>query len=98
MRVTNSRDLGLIVRDARLRRGLSQKDLADLVGASRQWVANLENDRTDPRLSLVLAVLDVLELPMDLRRINAGNDHPKNDGLPNSLDDVLGALSDRHRS
>lgn len=42
MRVRNTLDAGAVIRDARLRRGWAQSDLADRIGVVRQTVAALE--------------------------------------------------------
>jgi predicted transcriptional regulator len=50
MRVEERRQLGLRVRKARERRGLSQKSVARLAGHCERYILDLENGRVDPRL------------------------------------------------
>jgi y4mF family transcriptional regulator len=57
MQVHTVRDLGAAVREARAKNGLTQTDLADRVGVSREWLSRLENGH--PRLEAQL-VLDTL--------------------------------------
>lgn len=83
MRIGSVRDLGLVVRDARRQRGLSQHELADLVGVSRQWVALVESGRGNPGLTPVLEVLHVLERDLVVER-------QEDDGEGSDLDRLLG--------
>lgn len=53
---------GPTLRDARKALGLSQSDLASLVGVTRQSIAAYERGTGNPRLSHWLRLCDVLEL------------------------------------
>ena len=44
------------IRQRRLQRGLSQKDLASLMGVSRQTINAIETERYTPSLPLALAL------------------------------------------
>lgn len=66
MIVRTSRDLGAAVRDARLRRGWTQAELADRIGASRQWVIALERGKASAELGTALRALASLGLVADL--------------------------------
>jgi len=44
--------------DLREQRGLSQADLADDVGVTRQTINSIERDRYDPSLELAFALAD----------------------------------------
>lgn len=48
------------VRKYRVRKGLSQEDLADKIGVSRQTIANIERGLNEPRVLLALALAAVL--------------------------------------
>jgi transcriptional regulator with XRE-family HTH domain len=70
MIVRTARDLGSAVRDARLRRGWTQAELADRIGASRQWVVSFERGKATAEVGTALraiaalgAVLDVVPTP-----------------------------------
>lgn len=43
--IHSSRTLGTLIRGRRLDRGLSQSDLADLVGVSRKWIGDIERGK-----------------------------------------------------
>lgn len=55
------------VRHARLELEMTQNELADRAGVSRQWIAGLESGRmANPRLGSITAVLDVLGLTLSV--------------------------------
>lgn len=66
MIIRNPRDLGLLIRDRRERKGLSQSALADLIGASRWWVIGVEKGKPKAEVGLVLQALTALDLIVDL--------------------------------
>ncbi len=67
MIVRTPNELGLLVRDARTQRRLTQADLAAQVGASRKWIIDLEAGKQTTDLSLVLRTLNVLGIELDAR-------------------------------
>ena len=60
MRVRTLTDLGLQIRDFRHRRGLTQAQLADIVGVNRRWVVQVEQAKTSADLRTVLRALRAL--------------------------------------
>lgn len=48
----------------RLRAGLSQKQLAELVGLTQKHISQLESGNTDPRLAVAVALADALKIPI----------------------------------
>lgn len=71
MLVRNARDLGLRMRDQRLRLGLSQAALAERIGVSRSWVAQVERGNAGAEFGLVLMALSALHLDLDVRATQA---------------------------
>jgi len=65
MRITNARDLGLIVRQARQDRGQTQAALAAAAKVSRRWLSDLEAGKPTAEFGLVLRTLDTLGLGLD---------------------------------
>lgn len=65
------RSVGALVRDQRKQRGLSQGQLAEKVGVSRLWVGHLEKGKESVELGLVLRTLRVLELAVDVSRLES---------------------------
>ncbi|GAB3410043.1 helix-turn-helix transcriptional regulator [Schumannella luteola] len=58
-RVTNS------IRDLRGKRGITQQELADRIGVSRQTVIAIEQERYSPSLELAFQIARALALPLD---------------------------------
>lgn len=71
MRVITTDDLGALVRQERHDQGLTQAELAERIGTTRQWVSQFESGALNPRVSLVLAALAALELDLDVRSSKA---------------------------
>ncbi|MBC7763310.1 MAG: helix-turn-helix transcriptional regulator [Candidatus Saccharibacteria bacterium] len=60
-------ELGELIRRRRTDHGLSQNELAEQTGTTRQWVSRLEKGKNDIGTARLLAVLAVLELNLDIR-------------------------------
>ncbi len=58
--VRTPRDFGALVRDRRRAHGMSQRALANAIGASRWWVNEVERGKPRAELSLVLRALETL--------------------------------------
>lgn len=78
MRFLTPKDLGALVRDARLNQGITQAQLGAKIGASRYWVAEFERGKSGAELGLTLKALRALKLVLTvetkddaLRRENA---------------------------
>lgn len=46
-------------------RGISQAELADAVGTSRQYISNIERDVNTPGLDIAFGIAMVLQLPVE---------------------------------
>ena len=79
MLIRTPRDLGAAIRDRRQQRGWSQRELAERVGASRQWVNAVEIGKARTEVGLVLRALDALDVTLRLDRDDRAND--EDDGL-----------------
>ena len=71
MRVRTIREIGLLVRNERKRQGLSLQAVAERVGCTRQWVAELEAGGERLEVALVLRTLNALGI-----RLDASSEHP----------------------
>lgn len=60
-------DIGRVARQRRLDLNLSQDDLAEHTGVTRQWLSRFESAKADVSLSKVLLVLRELDLSVDVR-------------------------------
>jgi transcriptional regulator with XRE-family HTH domain len=61
---TLQRRFGLIVRDRRLKRGISQEALADLAGLHRTYISLLERGLRNPSLYVIARIAAALETTM----------------------------------
>jgi HTH-type transcriptional regulator/antitoxin HipB len=59
-------DIGLLIRDQRLKLGLDQRSLAERVGVSRQWLVEVEKGKARAEVGLILRTLAALELQVDI--------------------------------
>ena len=66
MRVRNSRDLGALIRETRRQQRLTQENLAIMAGVQRSWLARLESGGENPTMTNLFAVLNALNLRLDL--------------------------------
>jgi y4mF family transcriptional regulator len=67
MIIRSPHELGHLVRDSRLRKGITQAQLATQVGVSRKWIIDLEAGKRTTDLSLVMRTLNALGLELDAR-------------------------------
>lgn len=60
-------ELGELIRLRRAELSLSQTDAAEQTGTTRQWISRLEKGKNDIGTARLLAVLDGLELNLEIR-------------------------------
>jgi HTH-type transcriptional regulator / antitoxin HipB len=65
-RITNTKQLGLMMRARRKALGLTLERLAQLAGTSIRFLSEVENGRATARIGLVLHVLQTLSLDVDV--------------------------------
>ncbi|MBK9387893.1 MAG: helix-turn-helix transcriptional regulator [Planctomycetes bacterium] len=92
MRIRTAKDLGLLAREQRKRRGWGQAELAERVGVSRQWVVAFEGGKPGVELGLVLRTLHELGLELE---IGGGEQSGGAPALESAVD--LDALLERAR-
>jgi HTH-type transcriptional regulator/antitoxin HipB len=66
MNIRTAGEVALLVRDARVRQGISQEELAARVGVSRKWVSELEHGKGSVELALALRTLNALDITIDV--------------------------------
>jgi y4mF family transcriptional regulator len=76
MLIRTPADLGAVIRDRRKQLELDQATLARRIGASRQWVIEVERGHPRAELALVLRAIDVLGIQLDTG-IGPAPDHPR---------------------
>lgn len=67
VRFLTPKDLGVVVREARVAAGLTQAALADKIGASRFWVAEFERGKPRAEVGLALKALRALKLTITIQ-------------------------------
>lgn len=85
MIVTTVLDLGAVIRDQRGAQGLTQRQLADRVGASREWIVRMEQGAPRTEVGLVLRALDALSIQLDAHP----QDRRSPDGDRTMLQDIV---------
>jgi len=70
---TDTPALGRLIANARRRQALTEREVAERVGVSRQTVVNWEHGKTLPPLTMVRPLADVLEIGW--RRIARAREH-----------------------
>src|ERR1700727_1079123 len=66
MALHNAQQLGAAIRLKRREKGLTQSELAKLLGAERKWVLNLESGNSKAEIGLLLRAIEVLGLRASL--------------------------------
>lgn len=55
-------DIGIAIRECRIRRGISQKELADKVDLTASFISQLENNQISPSLNSFIQICDALKI------------------------------------
>jgi HTH-type transcriptional regulator/antitoxin HipB len=64
--VRSAKQLGALIHNERMRRGLSQQALADLTGTGQKTISHIENGKEGTRLETIFSLLATLDLEMKL--------------------------------
>jgi HTH-type transcriptional regulator/antitoxin HipB len=67
MKIRTVSDLGLLLRERRRELRLTQAELAERIGASRQWIIRVEQGNQRSDVGLVLKAIAALRLTLDVR-------------------------------
>jgi HTH-type transcriptional regulator/antitoxin HipB len=65
MRIKTARDIGILIKEARRRRGLSQAALARMINTTQTWVSWVENGKPGAEIGSVLLALTTLGVEMN---------------------------------
>jgi len=76
MRIRTARDLGHAVRAERRAHRLTQRELAEAAGVSRQWIVSLEAGKPGAELDLVLRTCHALGVQLDVQTPRAAAEAP----------------------
>lgn len=89
MRVRTTRDIGMAIKEARRRQGLSQAALAKRINSTQTWVSWVENGKPTAEIGNVLLALTTLGIELDLRLPDSASatdvGHGGNDDAPYRL-------------
>jgi transcriptional regulator with XRE-family HTH domain len=88
MLIRSPADLGAIIRDKRKRLKIDQSTLAKRIGASRQWLIEVEHGHPRAELGLVLRALDALDI-----RFDASSELPKDRSSAKSAANINAILA-----
>ncbi len=67
-KIRNYKQLTARIRQQRLKKGYSQKDLAEQTGLSQQAIARIEKGTVSPTLQTIFKVIAALELELTLEQ------------------------------
>lgn len=67
MLIKTPTDIGALIKEARLKAGLSQHDLAQILKTSQGWVSEIERGKPRAELGLVLKAINALGINLDSR-------------------------------
>ncbi|WP_082496589.1 helix-turn-helix domain-containing protein [Aminobacter sp. DSM 101952] len=82
MKIRTARDIGILIKEARTRRGLSQAALAKMINTTQTWVSWIENGKPSAEIGNVLLALTTLGVELDFQIPSAPTsvaDHPNAD-------------------
>lgn len=84
--------LGAAIRLKRKEKGLTQAGLAELLGAERKWVINLESGNSKAEIGLILRALEALNLRTSLTDAEKRRTRGTLPDAPSRLDHVFQRL------
>lgn len=104
--IRTSTDIGRLVREARLRQGLTQAGVAGALGVTQKWISNVEGGKDTAPIGSVLRLLAALGVSLTAKHTS---DHdteanmPAEAGATNAASSVVGksvidAVLTAHRS
>lgn len=92
----NMRELGEAIRSARMRKGLTQEALAEMLDITPIHLKNMESSRRNPSVPLLFALMELLDFSVDAlvfpERAEAAVLHT--DGLTGEEREAVGRLVD----
>lgn len=93
--ISNQKDLGSFIHDARTKLGITQEVLAERAGVSRKWLIGLEQGvRTRAELGKVFDTLEALGISLNLSFSNANQTEPKSKEYSQRLGELSPATLD----
>ncbi|MHA7834038.1 MAG: helix-turn-helix domain-containing protein [Algiphilus sp.] len=104
--IRTSTDIGRLVREARLRQGLTQSEVAGALGVTQKWISNVEGGKDTAPIGSVLRLLAALGVSLTATHTSDHDteaDMPAEAGATNAASSVVGnavidAVLTAHRS
>lgn len=87
--------LGIRIKEVRLKRGLTQDNLAEMVGCNTSHISNIENNYTKLSLNVLLAIANSLDVSIDYLLSNQYKDTAS--ALDNEILRVLQGCDDNKK-
>lgn len=91
MKIRTTRDIGILIKEARTRRGLSQAALAKMINTTQTWVSWIENGKSSAEIGNVLLALTTLGVELDFQipsaPASAADHHHHHDADERHVDD-----------
>ena len=72
--VRSAKQLGSLIHNERVRRGMSQQALADLTGTGQKTISHIENGKEGTKLETIFSLLATLDLEMKLTERGKGSE------------------------
>lgn len=79
--VRSAKQLGTLIQNERIRRNLSQQQLADLAGTGQKTISHVENGKEGTKLETIFGLLAALDLEIRLA--------PRGKGSPKSMGEIF---------
>ncbi|WP_271898328.1 helix-turn-helix domain-containing protein [Candidatus Phyllobacterium onerii] len=79
MRIRTTRDIGILMKEARKRQNLSQATLAKMINTTQTWVSWVEHGKSTAEIGSVLLALTTLGVEMDFKLPTISSPTPSGD-------------------
>jgi HTH-type transcriptional regulator / antitoxin HipB len=89
MKITRPEDFGALLRDYRLKRGLSQADLAARLQTTQKWISHIENGKPTAHVGLVLRALNELGFSLVAGLDDAPPKYRSSKAKRSAIDDIV---------
>lgn len=69
--------LGIEIRNARKKKGITQQELAKSIKISRNYISDIENERYLPSVKTLIKIANEVDLDLNFLKQNVGNSKHK---------------------
>lgn len=89
MKITRPEDFGALFRDYRMKRGLSQANLAARLQTTQKWISHIENGKPTAHVGLVLRALNELGFSLVASLDDTSPKHRTSKVKQSTIDDIV---------